>query len=82
MEFNFSLAIYWALSLPWNVVDMPSETPFEKTDFPFPGRYQLQIAYWLGIRRLFTFQIKNSFLGEAASVHCLLVICPFLHGDC
>ena len=26
-----------------------SETPLEKTEFSFAGRYQLQIASWLGI---------------------------------
>lgn len=32
-----------------SVVDRPSETSVEKTDFPLPRRYQLQIALWLGV---------------------------------
>lgn len=33
-------------TLAWNVVEIPSNTPLEKTDFPFGSRYQLQIAPW------------------------------------
>lgn len=29
------------------MVDIPSVPPLEKTDFPFPGTYQPQIASWL-----------------------------------
>lgn len=31
--------------LPWSVIDIPSETSLEKTDFPFAtSGYKLQIA--------------------------------------
>lgn len=33
-------------TLVCNVVKIPSNTPLEKTDFPFGSRYQLQIAPW------------------------------------
>lgn len=32
-----------------SVVNRPSDTPPEKTCFPFPSRYQLHIASWLGV---------------------------------
>lgn len=34
--------------LPCSVVDIPSVTPLDKNDFPFPSRYQLPTA-WLGM---------------------------------
>jgi hypothetical protein len=46
----FVLAIYaWAWDLPRSVVDKPGVTPLGKTDFLFLSRYQLQIAFWLGV---------------------------------
>lgn len=32
-----------------SVVDIPSNTLLEKNDFPFPSRYRLQTASWLGV---------------------------------
>lgn len=46
----FVLTSYpWAWVLPWNVVDIPSDTPLEKTDFPFAIRQQLQMASLLNL---------------------------------
>lgn len=39
----------WAWGPPWSMVDILSDTPLEKADFPFPSRYQLPIASWLGM---------------------------------
>lgn len=51
VHFGFSNS-FWALKLPWSVVDIPSNTLLGgKTDFsPFTSRYQLAIASWLGMR--------------------------------
>jgi hypothetical protein len=35
-------------------VDRPNDSLLKKTDFSFPGRYQLQIASWLGWNFVFT----------------------------
>lgn len=40
MEFILLASYSWALGLPWGVVDITSETPSEKTDFPFASWYQ------------------------------------------
>lgn len=43
---NFVLAIYsWAWGVPCGVVNKPSATLLEQTDFHFPSRYQLQIVF-------------------------------------
>lgn len=34
----------------WSVVDIPSDYPLEKINFPFLSRYQLQIVSWLGVK--------------------------------
>lgn len=34
----------WTWGLSWSEVDTLSDTPPEKTNFPFPSRHQLQIA--------------------------------------
>lgn len=34
---------------PQSVVDMPSGTPLETSDFSFSGMYQLQTTLWLGM---------------------------------
>lgn len=39
----------WRWGLPWSVAHSRSDTPFEKTDFPFARGYQLQKASWLGV---------------------------------
>lgn len=51
VRFGFS-NLFWALKLPWSVVDIPSNTLLGgKTDFfSFTSRYQLTIASWLGMR--------------------------------
>lgn len=48
------LACSWAWVLPWSMIGMPSVTPLKKTDFPFPCRFLLQIASWLGVRPVST----------------------------
>lgn len=63
------------------MVDVPSEIPFEKTDFPFLSRYQLQIVPSFEIGVLNSLPNKDFLLREAVSVHCLLVICTFVLGD-
>ena len=45
---HFVLANSLLHSMPWSVLDMPSDSPSEKTDFPFASRYQLQVAFWFG----------------------------------
>lgn len=46
----FVLSYSQAWSLPWkNVVSTCNDTPLEKTDFPFPSRYQLRIASLLEV---------------------------------
>lgn len=48
---NFVVANYsCAWGLPWCVVNWPSKTPLEKTNFPLASRYRLHIASWLGVR--------------------------------
>lgn len=37
----------WGMS--WSVVYMTSDTPLEKTNFPFVSRYQSQITSWLKV---------------------------------
>lgn len=37
-----------AWSIAWSVVDRCIDTPLKKTGFPFPIRYQSQVASWLG----------------------------------
>lgn len=45
---HFVLANYcWARDRPGSVVDMPSDTPLKKANFPSPSKYQLQIVAWL-----------------------------------
>jgi hypothetical protein len=49
-SFVFVFVSYpWAWHLPWMEVDIPSDTPLEKTDFSLPRRLQLQTASWLGV---------------------------------
>lgn len=38
------LGYSWAGGLPWIVVDILSDTPLEKTDFPYPSQNQFQLA--------------------------------------
>lgn len=45
---HFVLANSLLHSTSWNVLDKPSDSPSEKTDFPFASRYQLQVAFWFG----------------------------------
>lgn len=48
---GFMLTIYcWAQGLPHTVVCISSETPLEKTNFPFVNGFQLKTASVLGIR--------------------------------
>lgn len=39
----------WTQCLTWSVIAKTSGTPLKKTDFLFPSRHQLQIAYWIGV---------------------------------
>lgn len=42
---NFS----WTWDLPWNVLDIPSDSLLEKTDFPFANRNQLKLSSCIGV---------------------------------
>lgn len=54
----FGLAKYgWPWGLPWCTVDIPNETPPEKTDFQ-PSSWQLQIPSWLGVRTCVHFPLS------------------------
>lgn len=45
MQSIFVLTDYfWAWDLPWSVVDIPCDSPLEKTNFPFPNNYDFQIV--------------------------------------
>ena len=54
MKSNFGwLTAPWQGGLSRSAVDIPTATPLKKTDFFLsPGRYQLQVASWLGGRTL------------------------------
>lgn len=39
----------WSWHLFRTVADIPTDTPLEKTDFPFASRCRLQIVSWLGV---------------------------------
>lgn len=41
--------LFLSWNLLWHVVGIPSEITWKKTDFPFPRRYQLQMASWLAV---------------------------------
>lgn len=55
------------IELPLSAGNTPSDTPLDKTDFPFPYRHHLQIASWVGVGICFYFPF--SVLG-----HCLGLI--------
>lgn len=38
-----------AWDLRWSVVEISSDTTSRKFDIYFPSRYQMQLAYWLGV---------------------------------
>lgn len=42
--------LFLSTGLPWSVVNSPSVSPLEKTDLPFPTRYQLQAVSWLAVQ--------------------------------
>lgn len=42
---NFS----WTWDLPWNVLDIPSDSLLEKTYFPFANRNQLKLSSCIGV---------------------------------
>lgn len=78
------LAIYSrAKCLPWNVLNVPSVTPLDKTNFPLPAG----VAAWLGVRVHvhFPFSVLEPHLaGTCVQGHSLcmfhLCICPFVSG--
>lgn len=54
MESVFVLAKYfWAWSLPWNVIDIPSDTLLGNTDFLFSSRYGFELWVRVGFLCLF-----------------------------
>lgn len=49
---------WWACILPWSLLDLPSDIPFGKTDFPIPRSYQFKITLCLGV---WTFYLLSLF---------------------
>lgn len=65
-----------------SVVDRPSETSGEKTDFPLPRRCQLQIALWLGVGHCVYFFFSVLGLGLVCRLYaCHHSLCEIICGS-
>lgn len=47
IEFTFHLVNNLAWGPPWGVVNVPNETPLEKTDFPIASRLSIVVSFLL-----------------------------------
>lgn len=67
--------------LLWNLVDIPSAIPVEKTDLLSPSGYQLQMALWLGMELCprFPFSVLGFVWLELVQVLCTLLRCLWAH---
>lgn len=64
----------------WSVVDSPSFTPLEKTEFPVPRKYQLQRASRLGVGLCdhFLFSVLGDVLFDLYGQACAATACEFI----
>lgn len=67
--------------LLWNLVDIPSAIPVEKTDLLSPSSYQLQMTPWLGMGLCppFAFLVLGFVWIELVQVLCVLSWCLWAH---
>lgn len=77
---HFVLASYsWERNLPWDMINISSDTPLEKTDLPFACRYQLQVASWSGVEAHVHFPVPGRDLHcTCTGLMCTASICEFI----